>query len=457
MCGRSSPPRRRSRSGSCRSIRVRVSAGTASRSIPPTSSWQVRRDAGHQFRVLEEAEDINAQMPSWVTGRIAEALNDRGKAVKDAKIFVLGVAYKPDVGDIRESPSVKIINQLHKRGALLAFHDPYVDRVAMNGGTLHRTEPHERRRCPGRPGRRADPAQRLRPGVGGRAREAGVRRAERVRVEHRGERGAAVRFGNDTRFRHASDALYRRVGVDVLVTRPGDPQMHELSGGATAVWDGLHVSPTLPGARGAARSKARGGGAADRGSGRGLPRDARAWGSSRRLIQMADEVNAVEAMARGVAAFGRKVAPPTPTGGALSSVVVVLARIAFQRLTGLAVDSAAAGSLRLSDVQATALLAEHRRAMAWCLVVERKLVGLADAFDAEGIGFAVLKGASVAHTMYPETYLRSFADVDLLVSTADYERACRLLEHLGHMREAARAPARVRRPVRQGQRPHAPG
>jgi UDP-N-acetyl-D-glucosamine dehydrogenase len=107
---------------------------------PSYLAWQVRRDAGHQFRVLEEAEDINAQMPSWVTGRIAEALNDQGKAVKDAKIFVLGAAYKPDVGDIRESPSVKIINQLHKRGALLAFHDPYVDRVAMNGGTLHRTD-----------------------------------------------------------------------------------------------------------------------------------------------------------------------------------------------------------------------------------------------------------------------------------------------------------------------------
>jgi UDP-N-acetyl-D-glucosamine dehydrogenase len=107
---------------------------------PSYLAWQVRRDSGHQFRVLEEAEDINAQMPAWVTGRIAEALNDRGKAVKDAKIFVLGAAYKPDVGDIRESPAVKIINQLHKRGALLAFHDPFVERVSLNGGTLTRTE-----------------------------------------------------------------------------------------------------------------------------------------------------------------------------------------------------------------------------------------------------------------------------------------------------------------------------
>lgn len=55
-----------------------------------------------------------------------------------------------------------------------------------------------------------------------------------------------MRFRNDARFRRSTDALYRRVGVDVLVTKPGDPMMHELSGGATAVWDGLHASPTLP-------------------------------------------------------------------------------------------------------------------------------------------------------------------------------------------------------------------
>ena len=54
-----------------------------------------------------------------------------------------------------------------------------------------------------------------------------------------------MRFRNDTRFRSSSDVLCRRVGLNVLVTRPGDPLMHELSGGATAVWDGLQVSPTL--------------------------------------------------------------------------------------------------------------------------------------------------------------------------------------------------------------------
>jgi UDP-N-acetyl-D-glucosamine dehydrogenase len=107
---------------------------------PGYLAWQVRRDVGHQLRVLEEAEDINAQMPAWVTDRIAEALNDRGKAVKDAKILVLGVAYKPDVADVRESPAVKVINLLYRRGALLTYHDPYVEEIALNGGTLQRTD-----------------------------------------------------------------------------------------------------------------------------------------------------------------------------------------------------------------------------------------------------------------------------------------------------------------------------
>jgi UDP-N-acetyl-D-glucosamine dehydrogenase len=107
---------------------------------PGYLAWQIRRDVGHQLRVLEEAEDINAQMPAWVTDRIAEALNDRGKSVRDAKILVLGVAYKPDVADIRESPAVKVIHLLHRRGALLAFHDPCIEEIAVNGATLRRTD-----------------------------------------------------------------------------------------------------------------------------------------------------------------------------------------------------------------------------------------------------------------------------------------------------------------------------
>jgi UDP-N-acetyl-D-glucosamine dehydrogenase len=107
---------------------------------PTYLSWQVRREAGHQFRILEQAEDINAQMPAYVSSRIGDALNDAGKAVRGADILVLGVAYKPDVGDIRESPAIKVMTHLHRRGAKLSFHDPFVEIVHINGAVLHRTE-----------------------------------------------------------------------------------------------------------------------------------------------------------------------------------------------------------------------------------------------------------------------------------------------------------------------------
>ena len=106
---------------------------------PAYLTWQVRRDSGHQFRVVEVAEDVNAQMPVWVAGRIAEALNRHGKAVNGAKVFVLGAAYKADVGDLRESPSIRIMQQLHKRGAKLRFHDPWVENVQLHGSNVRRS------------------------------------------------------------------------------------------------------------------------------------------------------------------------------------------------------------------------------------------------------------------------------------------------------------------------------
>ena len=107
---------------------------------PTFLAWQVRREAGHQFRILEQAQDINAQMPSYVASRIGEALNEAGKPTKAANILVLGVSYKPDVGDIRESPALKTMNHLYRRGAHLTFHDPYVSEVTINGTVLHRSE-----------------------------------------------------------------------------------------------------------------------------------------------------------------------------------------------------------------------------------------------------------------------------------------------------------------------------
>jgi UDP-N-acetyl-D-glucosamine dehydrogenase len=107
---------------------------------PNYLAWQVRRDAGRQFRILEEAEDINAQMPAYVAARIGDVLNDRGRPLRDANVLVLGIAYKPDVGDIRESPSLRVIQVLQRKGASVTFHDPYIDSLSMNGSRLTRTE-----------------------------------------------------------------------------------------------------------------------------------------------------------------------------------------------------------------------------------------------------------------------------------------------------------------------------
>ena len=107
---------------------------------PAYLAWQVRRDAGHQFRILEQAQDINAQMPGWAAARIGEALNDREKPLKRAKVLVLGVTYKPDVGDVRESPSLRVMSALARRGVRLSFHDPFVDRVVVDDRRLTRSE-----------------------------------------------------------------------------------------------------------------------------------------------------------------------------------------------------------------------------------------------------------------------------------------------------------------------------
>jgi UDP-N-acetyl-D-glucosamine dehydrogenase len=107
---------------------------------PAYLAWHVRRDAGHQFRILEQSQDINAQMPGYVGARIGEVLNDLGKAVRGTNVLILGVAYKPDVGDVRESPSLKVMDWLSRRGADVSFHDPHVESISVDGKQIARTE-----------------------------------------------------------------------------------------------------------------------------------------------------------------------------------------------------------------------------------------------------------------------------------------------------------------------------
>jgi len=88
-------------------------------------TWKAR-EVGHTTRFIELAGEVNRSMPDYVVQRTALALNDRGKAVKGSRILVLGLAYKPDVDDVRESPSFELIEKLAHLGAAIDYNDPHV-------------------------------------------------------------------------------------------------------------------------------------------------------------------------------------------------------------------------------------------------------------------------------------------------------------------------------------------
>lgn len=93
---------------------------------PNYLSYQVQAKLGYPFRFVELAQEINAGMPSYVVRRIQDALNDEGKALRGSRILLLGVTYKPDIADQRESPAKPIAVELRDKGAEVEFHDPHV-------------------------------------------------------------------------------------------------------------------------------------------------------------------------------------------------------------------------------------------------------------------------------------------------------------------------------------------
>jgi UDP-N-acetyl-D-glucosamine dehydrogenase len=98
-------------------------------------SWKTRQ-AGIEARFIELAGHINGQMPHFVVEKIQSALNDRGKPLKGSNIHILGVAYKRDVDDVRESPALDIMHLLMRRGARVSFSDPYVPAISVDGAEL---------------------------------------------------------------------------------------------------------------------------------------------------------------------------------------------------------------------------------------------------------------------------------------------------------------------------------
>jgi len=91
-------------------------------------SW-VARQHGLTTRFIELAGEVNTAMPAYVVGKVADALNDRSKPVRGSKVLVLGVAYKRDVDDTRESPGLALMAMLQAKGAEVAYHDPYVPQL----------------------------------------------------------------------------------------------------------------------------------------------------------------------------------------------------------------------------------------------------------------------------------------------------------------------------------------
>lgn len=88
-------------------------------------TWKAR-EYGQNTRFIELAGEINTAMPDYVISRVAEALNDQGKPIKNSRILILGLAYKANVDDDRESPSYVIMEKLEARGAKVDYHDPYI-------------------------------------------------------------------------------------------------------------------------------------------------------------------------------------------------------------------------------------------------------------------------------------------------------------------------------------------
>ena len=106
---------------------------------PNYLSYKVRT-LGYPFRFVELAQEINGKMPSYVVDRAAEILNSDAKPLRGAHILLLGVTYKRNVSDQRESPVQSIAKKLRARGADLVFHDPYVDTWAPDGESVPRAE-----------------------------------------------------------------------------------------------------------------------------------------------------------------------------------------------------------------------------------------------------------------------------------------------------------------------------
>ena len=98
---------------------------------PHYLSWKARQH-GFDSRFISLAEEVNSRMPEHVVQLVSDGLNDEGKAMKGSRVLLLGVAYKKDIDDVRESPALSIIDRLRAKGADVRYHDPFVKEVRFD-------------------------------------------------------------------------------------------------------------------------------------------------------------------------------------------------------------------------------------------------------------------------------------------------------------------------------------
>jgi UDP-N-acetyl-D-glucosamine dehydrogenase len=102
---------------------------------PMYLSWRVKQFGG-AAKFIDLARDVNAGMPLYVVQRVQDLLNDRERSLKGARILVLGVAYKSDISDMRESPALPLIDLLRRKGALVSYADPFVPELRLEDGDV---------------------------------------------------------------------------------------------------------------------------------------------------------------------------------------------------------------------------------------------------------------------------------------------------------------------------------
>src|SRR3954469_23805795 len=102
---------------------------------PHYLAWKMRT-LNYKTRFIELAGELNAEMPVFWVAKVVDTLNEQGKAVRGSRVLLLGVAYKKNIDDIRESPALDVIKLLHQRGALISYHDPYVATLKEDGISL---------------------------------------------------------------------------------------------------------------------------------------------------------------------------------------------------------------------------------------------------------------------------------------------------------------------------------